>query len=98
MQEIHADTEMHGGVLGRTRLAKLLREAAGLSAADWVMLGAEGREAVHDRGALVLVAAAGVTVAEFDAMAPFSPERAAALLRGALLLGIDTDWTGWGDG
>ena len=95
MREMHADTEMHGGVLGKTRLAKLLREAAGMSAADWLALEPGEAEEAWDRGAARLVEAAGVTETEFDRMRPFSPSRALVLLLGAAELGIATDWTGW---
>lgn len=95
MRELEADIDAGTDVPARTALARLLRAAAQVSAVDWIMMDAEVREEVHDRGALVLVAAAGVTEAEFAAMAPFSPERAEALLRGALLLDIETDWRGW---
>ena len=95
MREISADLAMRKGVLERTQLAKLLREAAGMTARDWLALEPDDWEAAWDQGAAALIEAAGVTQTEFDRMRPFSRPRAMVLLVGAAELGIETDWIGW---
>jgi hypothetical protein len=79
----------------RVRLARLMREAAGVSAADWVFSDGEVRGEIHDRGTRALVAAAGRDLAEWEALAENSKARSDILLSGAAKLGIDTEWEGW---
>lgn len=79
----------------RIHLARLMREAAGVNAADWVFSDGEVREEIHDRGTRALVAAAGWDFPEWEALAEHSKERSDVLLRGAAKLDIATDWGGW---
>lgn len=78
---------------GRVSLARLMREAAGVSAADWVFSDGEVREEIHERGTRALVEAAGWSLADWEAL--HSKERSGVLLSGAEKLGIETDWRGW---
>jgi hypothetical protein len=77
----------------RIRLARLLRQAAGATARDWVMAEPEGRAVIHMCGLLRLVEAAGETLARWRAMT--REAAAAVLLAGARKLAIATDWQGW---
>jgi hypothetical protein len=79
----------------RLNLARLMREAAGVSAADWVFSDGEVRGEIHDRGTRVLVQAAGWDFAEWEGLAENSKARSDILLSGAEKLGIETDWRGW---
>ena len=76
-------------------LARMMREAAGVSAADWIFSDGEVRGEIHDRGARALVHAAGWDLAEWEALAEHSKARSDILLSGAEKLGIDTEWKGW---
>lgn len=87
--------QMADEATGRIQLAALLREAAGVSSADWVMSDAEVRQEIHERGARELVEAAGHDMAAWEELPPLSPKRSAVLLRGARVLGIATEWEGW---
>jgi hypothetical protein len=80
---------------GRIHLARLMREAAGVSAADWVFSDGEVREEIHDRGTRVLVHAAGWEFPEWEALAEHSKARSDVLLSGAAKLDIETEWKGW---
>lgn len=93
--EITADRQLSGGVLNRTQYAKLLREAAGVTARDWVMSEANERRKIHNRGRIQLVHAAGMSMAAWRALPALSRARSRVLLRGAKKLGIATDWKGW---
>ena len=79
----------------RVAYAVLLRRAAGASAGDWVFAEQPGRDAIHVRGLLALVWAAGSRLFAYFDLPPFSPERAQVLLAGADTLGVPTDWKGW---
>lgn len=79
----------------RIAMARLLREASGVSVADWVMSEADERAAAWLAGLVRLVRAAGGGLfAYFDAP-PWSRARSDVLLAGAAALGIGTDWVGW---
>lgn len=96
VEELSPAWTLDNGVLRRTQLARLLREAAGWTARDWIAQEAEGREEVHWLGLFRLIKAGGVPVTRWwQQMEPNSPERAAVLLAGAEVLGIETDWPGW---
>jgi hypothetical protein len=75
--------------------ARLLREAARCTAADWVMAEQDVRRAVHDAGRLALVKAADLTPYAYGELPEFSRERSDVLLKGAAVLGVATDWRGW---
>lgn len=79
----------------RVRLARLMREAAGVSAANWVFSDEEVRGEIHDRGTRALVHAADWDLTEWEALAENSKARSDVLLRGAEKLGIATEWGGW---
>lgn len=96
--QLWADARLDHGVLIRTDLAKLLRQAAGWTARDWLALEREEWLAVWNAGLARLVEAAGVTEADWDRMPLRSTRRSHVLLVGARELGIETDWTGWPSG
>jgi hypothetical protein len=75
--------------------ARLRREAAGVSAGDWLFSDEEVREEIHERGMRALVEAAGWDLAKWEALAEYSKERSDVLLSGAEQLGIETGWGGW---
>lgn len=82
---------------GRVSLARLMREAASVSAVNWVFSDGEVRGEIHDRGARALVEAAGWSLAEWEGLPGHSKARSDVLLSGAEKLGIFTDWAGWRD-
>jgi hypothetical protein len=73
----------------------LLRDAAGTDPAQWDAADSGAREYVLSQGRRALLRAAKVSRRQWDAMAPRTAERSAALLSGAARLGIETDWPGW---
>jgi hypothetical protein len=75
--------------------ARLLREAAGASAADWVMGEADERSAIHQRGLCVLVEAAGWCTARWLRLGACIKVQSDILLSGATALGVSTEWEGW---
>jgi hypothetical protein len=85
----------YGPAGDRVEYARLLRSAAGASAADWVMSDQPERDAIHVRGLLALIWATGCRLFAYFDMPQFSRERAEVLLTGAGKLGIETDWKGW---
>jgi hypothetical protein len=85
----------YGPVDDRIAYARLLRTAAGASAGDWVMGEQPDRDAIHVRGLLALIWAAGCRMFAYFDMPPFSPERSGVLLAGARKLRVKTDWEGW---
>jgi hypothetical protein len=85
----------YGPADDRVGYARLLRSAAGASAADWVMSEQPERDAIHVRGLLALIWATGCRLFTYFDMPQFSAERAEVLLAGAGKLGIETDWKGW---
>lgn len=93
--EVTSDSWLPSGTLARTHYAKLLREAAGSTARDWVMSEPDERRSIHDRGRIRLVHAAGLPMALWRALPPLSRARSRVLLRGARKLGIITEWKGW---
>jgi hypothetical protein len=97
MNEDEAGDErvLDGGQLAKAAYARLLREAAGVSVADWVMSEQQRREVIHDQGRAALVHAAGWDVAAYSDLPKVSKARSDVLLRGAEVLDIATDWKGW---
>lgn len=94
--DIRADDRvLPNGQLNRIYYAKLLREAAGATARDWVMSVPSVRRKIHNRGRMRLVHAGGMTMAEWRALPALSRARSRVLLRGARKLGIPTEWKGW---
>jgi hypothetical protein len=85
----------YGPAGDRIEYARLLREAAGASAGDWVMSEQPERDAIHVRGLLRLIWAAGCRLFAYFDMPEFSPDRSEVLLAGAGKLGVKTDWKGW---
>jgi hypothetical protein len=85
----------YGPVDDRIAYARLLREAAETTAGDWVMSEQPERDAIHVRGLLRLIWAAGCRLFAYFDMPEFSPGRAEVLLAGAGKLGIPTSWKGW---
>jgi hypothetical protein len=71
---------------------RLLRQAAGVTARDWVMAEDDERIRIHRRGLWRLVWAAGWRVPLWRKLAGYA--RAAVLMIGARALGITHDWTG----
>lgn len=86
---------MADDVTERVLHARLLREAAGVSTADWIFSDEEVRGEIHDRGTRVLVQAADWDVTEWESLAEKSKARSDVLLSGAEKLGIATEWKGW---
>lgn len=86
---------MADAAVERVRLARLMREAAGVSAADWVFSDEEVRGEIHERGTRVLVQAAGCDFTEWEALPENSKARSDILLSGAEKLFIATEWEGW---
>ena len=87
----------YGPVDDRIAYATLLRTAAGVSAGDWVMSEQPERIAIHVRGLLALIWAAGCRLFAYFDMPPFSAARSEVLLTGAEKLGVFTEWDGWRD-
>jgi len=85
------------GVAAHVAYAHLLRDAAGTSPVQYSALDVEGREYVQAQGRRALLRAARVTRKAWDAMPAYGTERAGALLKGAAVLGVETDWAGWAD-
>jgi hypothetical protein len=85
----------YGPETDRIGYARLLRSAAGSSARDWVMSDQPDRDAIHVRGLLALIWAAGCRLFAYFDLPAFSPARAKVLLAGADRMGIGTDWEGW---
>jgi hypothetical protein len=79
----------------RVLFARLLREASGTSAGDWVMSEQDSRDAAHVLGLVRLVAAARARLFAYVDLPARSRERSAILLRGAARLSIATEWKGW---
>lgn len=79
----------------RVLFARLLRYAAGVSTADWVMSEPDEQQAAHVAGLMKLLKAAGGCLFRYVDLPPRSRERSAILLRGAARLGIETPWVGW---
>lgn len=85
----------YGPETDRIGYARLLRSAAGSTARDWVMSDQPDRDAIHLRGLLALIWAAGVRLFAYFDLPAFSPARAQVLLAGADRMGLATDWAGW---
>lgn len=81
--------------MDRVAFGRMLREAHGASAADWVFSDQAEREAIHAVGLKRLIHAAGLSLATYGALRECSKARSDVLLRGAGALGIETDWRGW---
>lgn len=79
----------------RVLFARLLRGAAGMSVADWVMSGEVEKRVVHVVGLMRLLKAAGGCLFRYADLPPRSPGRSVILLKGAATLGIETPWKGW---
>lgn len=79
----------------RVMYARLLREAARCPVVQWVMSEWEERRAILNAGLRRLLRAAGVRLANWCQLPPFSKARSDILLRGAEALGIATEWPGW---
>jgi hypothetical protein len=84
-----------GDVDDRIACARLLRVAAGVSAADWVFSSLCEREKIHLSGLVKLVQAAGARLFGYVDLPRCSKARSDVLLKGAAALGIETDWGGW---
>ena len=82
-------------VMERVLYTRLLREAAGVSASDWIFSDAEVRGEIHDRGERALVAAADWDYTEWEALPAESKARSDVLLAGAAKLNLVTSWEGW---
>jgi hypothetical protein len=89
------DKRMGGGPEQWIAYARLLREAAEVSAGNWVFADAAGRRAIHALGRVALVKAADLSLVAYMALPEFSRERSDVLLKGAAVLGVATDWRGW---
>lgn len=91
LHELHDE---HGDS-DRVLFARLLRYAAGVGTADWVMSEPDEQLAAHITGLMRLLRAAGGGLFRYVDLPPRSRERSAILLKGAARLGIETPWVGW---